>query len=137
MTMAPTIRIAAALIEDGDRTLLVRKAGTRWFMQAGGKIEPGESAVAALCRELREEIGLVLPEGAAQPLGRFTAAAANESGYLVEAEIFHLSLIHDPAPGAEIAETLWLTQQEALALPLAPLTRDAVLPLWRSLSGAK
>lgn len=39
-----TIRIAAALIDDDTgQLLLVRKAGTRWFMQAGGKIEDGES----------------------------------------------------------------------------------------------
>jgi len=37
------IRIAAALIDDGrGRTFLVRKAGTSWFMQAGGKIEVRE-----------------------------------------------------------------------------------------------
>jgi len=48
-----TIWIAAALIEDGEgRLLLIRKAGTEWFMQAGGKIEDGESPLAALRREL-------------------------------------------------------------------------------------
>lgn len=53
------IRVAAALIEDGaGRLLLVRKAGTSCFMQAGGKIEPGEDPAAALLRELDEEIGL-------------------------------------------------------------------------------
>jgi 8-oxo-dGTP pyrophosphatase MutT (NUDIX family) len=42
--LVPTIRIAAALIDDDSgRMLLVRKAGTPWFMQAGGKIEPGET----------------------------------------------------------------------------------------------
>jgi 8-oxo-dGTP pyrophosphatase MutT (NUDIX family) len=54
----PMIRIAAALIDDDrGRLLLVRKVGTPWFMQAGGKIEHGESAISALDRELREEIG--------------------------------------------------------------------------------
>jgi 8-oxo-dGTP diphosphatase len=42
------IRITAALIDDGPgRLLSVRKAGSEWFMQAGGKIERSESAVAA------------------------------------------------------------------------------------------
>ena len=72
------IRIAAALIDDGaGRLLLVRKAGTRFFMQAGGKIEPGETPAAALIRELDEEIGLKVAEADLSPIGRFSAAAAN------------------------------------------------------------
>ena len=66
MTVIP---IAAALIEDGaGHVLLVRKADTRFFMQAGGKIEPGEEPAAALVRELHEEIGLIVAEADLQPL---------------------------------------------------------------------
>jgi len=43
------IRIAAALLTDArGRLLLVRKRGTAWFMQPGGKIEPGEQPFDAL-----------------------------------------------------------------------------------------
>ena len=45
----PTIRIAAALIRnERGEVLLVRKRDTQAFMQPGGKLEPGESAAAAL-----------------------------------------------------------------------------------------
>lgn len=125
-----TIRIAAALIEDGGgRLLLVRKTGTQWFMQAGGKIEGSEDPLAALHRELREEIGLELEQEAARYLGRFSAPAANEPDCIVEAELFHVRTSHLPAISAEIAEALWLGPAEAMAMPLAPLTRDHVLPL--------
>ena len=99
-----TIRIAAALIDDGcGRVLLVRKNGTRWFMQAGGKIEGGEEPFAALCRELREEIGLELEQEAARYLGCYSAPAANEPDCVVEAELFHVRTSHLPAISAEIA----------------------------------
>jgi 8-oxo-dGTP diphosphatase len=85
------IHIAAALIEDeAGRLLLVRKAGTRWFMQAGGKIEEGESALCALQRELKEEIGLPIGDEEVRYLGRFSAPAANEANFIVEAEVFHI-----------------------------------------------
>ncbi len=47
------IIIAAAIITDSQgRCLLVRKRGTEYFMQPGGKPEIGETPHAALIREL-------------------------------------------------------------------------------------
>src|SRR5580700_3230569 len=50
-------RIVAALVQDdARRVLLVRKKGTRAFMQPGGKLRESESHLAALERELSEEL---------------------------------------------------------------------------------
>ena len=131
-TLARTIQVAAALIDDGaGRLLLVRKAGTRWFMQAGGKIEEGESALLALRRELSEEIGLILADDDARYMGLFLSPAANEPGRIVEAEVFHVRTRHAPQARGEIAEAVWVSLVEAEALPLAPLTRKHILPLSR------
>ena len=127
------IRIAAAVIVDGDgRTLLVRKRGTRAFMQPGGKIAAHESAAEALARELREELGC---EVAAKPrsLGSFRAPAANEAGRIVEAELFAVELSGTSSVGAEIEELAWIDPNATGDIPLAPLTRDHVLPLVRTL----
>jgi 8-oxo-dGTP diphosphatase len=111
--------------------LLVRKAGTSAYMQAGGKIEPGETPLDALRRELAEEIGLAITD--ARALGRFQSPAANEPGRVVEAELFHLTAPHEPVAAAEIAEARWVPIAEAEALPLAPMTRIHVLPIARRL----
>lgn len=125
-----TIRIAAALVEDDHgRLLLVRKAGTQWFMQPGGKIEGEEDARSALRRELREEIGLDLEEESALYLGCFSAPAVNEPGWSVEAELFHVRTAHKAAARAEIEEAVWVDAAEAVLMPLAPLTRIHVVPL--------
>jgi 8-oxo-dGTP diphosphatase len=68
--------VAALLVGKDDRLLLVRKRGTNAFMQPGGKIEPRETPIVALLRELHEELGLVIPPDAARHLGRFVAPAA-------------------------------------------------------------
>ena len=131
------IRIAAALIDDDQgRLLLVRKAGTPWFMQPGGKIEGDESALNALRRELYEEIGLSLTHEEPRYLGRFVAPAANEKGHVVEAEMFHIRTAHNPTAGLEIEQAIWADPAEADALCLAPLTRDHILPLAEALWSA-
>lgn len=127
----PVLRIAAAVIRDeGGRLLLVRKRGTVMFMQAGGKIEDGEEPLAALARELSEELGLII--GGAEPryLGRFEADAANEPGHVVQAELFELPWTGDVRPAAEIEEVLWLHPADRVVPPLAPLTRRHVMG-WR------
>ena len=130
MTGFGTIRIAAALLIRADgRILLVRKRGTVVFMQPGGKIEPGEDAAMALCRELDEELGVRI--GPEEPLyiGQFSAPAANEPGWVVQAEIFRLAWNGVVTPAAEIEEIIWADPALPGVMPLAPLTRDHVLPL--------
>lgn len=133
----PPIRIAAAVLMRGDgRTLLVRKRGTVAFMQAGGKIEPGETPVAAVCREVREELGLALDAARLGYLGRFVAAAANEAGRSVEAELFIAAIDEAVFPAAEIDGVAWVGPCAAIDLPLAPLTEDHVLPIARLMAEA-
>lgn len=130
--MSQIIRIAAALLIDPQgRTLLVRKRGTQAFMQPGGKIDAGESPQAALVRELHEELGLRLDPAQAVYLGQFSAPAANEPGFEVQAELFRVDSAEDVAPAAEIEEVVWLATDQATDLELAPLTRDLILPLYR------
>ncbi len=128
----PTVlRVAAGIITDSrGRTLVVRKRGTTTFMQAGGKIEPGESALAALTRELLEEIGLTLDLDSTEYLGSFRAEAANEPNTVIRAEVFALVTDGEVTPSAEIEELVWLEALETPGIELAPLTRDTVLPLW-------
>ncbi len=131
--MPSTLRIAAALLIDADgRTLLVRKRGTQAFMQPGGKIDAGEQPAEALARELHEELNLRIAPGAAVYLGKFSAPAANEPGFTVEAELFQVQIDVPVSPAAEIEELRWIDPAGDGGLHLAPLTRDLILPFYRA-----
>ena len=127
------ISVVAALIRDNDgRVLVVRKRGTSAFMQPGGKRDAGEGDVAALSREIAEELGCRVVRETARPLGVFDCAAANEPGFRVQAAVYAVDVEGAVTPRAEIDEAIWI---DPLALPdlhFAPLTRDHVLPLART-----
>lgn len=134
--MSRRIRIAAALIDDGlGHILVVRKRGTAAFMQAGGKIEPGETPFGALARELTEELSFTPKQAEARFLGTFVADAANEPNCQVEAHLYHVRATRGQfRHAAELEEAIWVSIESAGELNLAPLLRDHVLPLARALA---
>jgi 8-oxo-dGTP diphosphatase len=124
------IKVVAALIrDDAGRVLLVRKRGTMAFMQPGGKRDPGEDDIAALSREIAEELGCRLVRDTILPLGEFDAVAANEPGRRVNACLYEIDVSGDFAPKHEIEEMIWIDPATPPNIALAPLTRDHVLPL--------
>jgi len=107
----------------GRRT---RRPGHRYpgvWDALGGKPEPGESLLAALLREVREEAG-VEPLDAA-PLGCFHDSDRADAFYVTttwRGEPRNTDLV-------EHSELRWLALDEALHEPLAPSTRQALLRL--------
>ncbi|WP_411380983.1 NUDIX hydrolase [Pseudomonas sp. MPB26] len=132
MTNISLIRIAAAVLIGSDgQTLQVRKRGTQAFMQPGGKIDAGEQPAEALARELHEELNLRIAPSDARYLGQFSAPAANEPGFTVQAELFLVRIEGPVTPAAEIEEVRWIDPTGDGGLLLAPLTRDLILPFYR------
>ena len=124
------IHIAAAIIlNKKNQMLLVRKKNTHRFMQAGGKIEKGETPLQALLRELDEELQIQPDPTQIYYHGEFRAPAANEPGHTVHAHIYQLTW-HNPIQiAAELEEARWEYPTDAPQLLLAPLTEHFILPL--------
>lgn len=74
--------VLGALVREGHVLLALRSHGKRahpgvWDLP-GGHVEPGESELAALGRELHEELAVEIDLGTAEHLCRLTAAPAGE-----------------------------------------------------------
>ncbi|MGV8409409.1 NUDIX hydrolase, partial [Pseudomonas aeruginosa] len=111
---------AACLFDDQGNLLLVRKRGTQAFMLPGGKREPGETPLAALQRELLEELRLPMGASTFEHLGSFQAPAANEANTRVDADIYVARLPHAVCAQAELEELAWLVPGQAQPDNLAP-----------------
>lgn len=122
--------VGAVILDAAGRLLTVRKSGTHRFMLPGGKREAGEDDLAALARELAEELGVRLVR--AEPLGIFEAAAANEPGRRVRSHAYRVEIDGEIAIGSEIVELCWL-EPSSPRVALAPLLSEAILP---SLAGS-
>ena len=103
-----------------------------WDTAAGGMVAAHESYAESAARELEEELGLVIDPTQATFLGQFSAPAANEPGFVVQAEIFQLTIDAEVSPAAEIEEVVWVDPATDPVLELAPLTRDLILPFYRA-----
>lgn len=121
MTPEPPYVDSLAWILVRDRALLsVRTKGKDKFYLPGGKREPGESDVAALCREIREELGVELDP---MSFSFFASLRERADGYADGREVrmtcFTAEHRGELAPAREIAEHRWLTTADAGACPPA------------------
>lgn len=107
----------AALAHIRDRRLIqTRSVGKSVFYMAGGKIDPGETALQALHREIREELGVGVSE--ISELGVFRAEAyGHANGTQLHMTCFLADITDEPRPTGEIAELRYFTGGEYAAMP--------------------
>ncbi|OGB94782.1 MAG: hypothetical protein A2Z31_05875 [candidate division NC10 bacterium RBG_16_65_8] len=104
------INKVGVLILRGDRILLCRKnRDTSKLILPGGRIEPGESDLDCLRRELQEELGDVSLTHV-EFLGAYEERASLDDPTVVKTlriALYRGDLVGTPTPHAEIAELVW------------------------------
>ena len=114
----PTWYFALAIVRKGHRFLLTqeRKYGASWSIP-GGRVEPGETLVAACIREVLEETGVPV---SLDGIYRIEHAPTNHGSRV---RVIFAATPRDDTPPKQVADeeslrASWLTLDEIAALPL-------------------
>jgi 8-oxo-dGTP diphosphatase len=108
------MRVVAAIIERGDRRLLIgqrRRNDTsplKWEFP-GGKVEDGEEPETALARELREELGVTLRKSV--EIARVTHRYA-ETPELIEVQFFAVEIAEEVVVPNAFEQLHWVLPKE-------------------------
>jgi len=133
--MRPRKLVVAALVRQGARILMSRRRADQpmpnlWEFP-GGKVEPGEAPVAALAREVREELGCEIDVGGIHDVV-FHAYPEFDLVMLVYA-----ATIAGGTPRAvEVAEVAWIEATQIPSLDLLPADTPLALALAGTQTGA-
>lgn len=123
------IDVAAAIVRQADGRVLLaeRPHGKPWagyWEFPGGKIEAGEAPVAALARELHEELGIEID--AATPWITFVHAYPEKS---VRLHFFRVSRWHGTPYGREGQRLAWERPGALMVSPLLPANEKVLRAL--------
>jgi 8-oxo-dGTP pyrophosphatase MutT (NUDIX family) len=101
----------AGLLIIRDRKLLLAFSKNKaCFYLPGGKIDQGESSKTALCREIREELGISLEEDDVEFYTHISAPAFGEqNGVIMEQDCFFIHRPVTPVAAAEIGDIGYFT----------------------------
>ncbi|MFT3935635.1 MAG: NUDIX domain-containing protein [Chitinophagaceae bacterium] len=106
---------AGLLVIKEKKLLLAFSKNKQCFYLPGGKVEKGETAQAALCREIEEELGVQLLETDLQYHTHISAPAYGEAnGIIMEQDCFLVLKEITPSAAAEIGELRYFSLNEYL-----------------------
>ena len=109
---------AGLLLLKDRKLLLAYSSNKQCFYLPGGKIDPGETAAQALCREIAEELNIHVAENELQWYTHISAPAYGEiPGTMMEQECFFIRSMADPVASAEIGKIKYFTVADYLQQP--------------------
>ena len=124
--MKTYFKYALCIIRD-NRLLVLEEVDNELYLMPGGRPEAGESGEQALCRELREELGIDLDTGSLRYLGAFEDVAAGSPDARVHIELYLGDFSGELRPRSEVKRLVWFSRDDDWT-KLAPVTKNKILP---------
>ncbi|MGB6546029.1 MAG: (deoxy)nucleoside triphosphate pyrophosphohydrolase [Candidatus Acidiferrales bacterium] len=126
------VTVVAALIEENGRILICQRSRSGSFPLSwefpGGKVEPGETLVQALAREIHEELGVACTVGAEQYRTRHRYAQQPELADGLELIFFSVQ-ISGPPQNLAFAQIIWERIEALGDYDFLPADRELVAQL--------
>ena len=115
MMKLPTVGL---LMIQNRKLLLAYSRNKKCFYLPGGKIDEGETAAMALCREIAEEMNITIDQVELEYHTHITAPAyGEEDGIIMEQDCFFLHRNVAPQASAEIGELKYFSLDDYLSEP--------------------
>jgi 8-oxo-dGTP diphosphatase len=113
------IVVVAAVIEEGGRYLITQRRETAvlpllWEFP-GGKVEPGESDVAALAREVRHRLGVAI-----EVREKMNVVRHDYEKYSVELHLYACRISSGSPEARHVRDFRWVTSSEFDGLEFTP-----------------
>ncbi|MFN1533800.1 NUDIX hydrolase [Vibrio jasicida] len=119
---------AGIIIKDGA-LLVLRSKGKDTFYAPGGKLDSGETPEQALCRELNEEVNIVVAEDALTLFGCFEAPAHDKDDITLVMDVFFVNdYSGEVVAGNEIEECQWVDSSNVDDIAISTIFRNEVFP---------
>ena len=132
MRGAPRLRVCAMIVRHGQLLLVrQRKGSSTYWLLPGGGVERGETVVAALLREVREECGLDVrvllpPLGLVESISPDGGQSRHTLQLIYAAETLDQASVRPGDPA--ILECRWAGPDELPGLVLHPPIPDLLVP---------
>jgi 8-oxo-dGTP diphosphatase len=117
----------ALCIIKNNHMLVQEEIGEDYLLLPGGRAEAGEGAIQALCREIKEELGIELDLPSLKLIGEFQDEAASNPGAQVCVELYQANFHGELRPCSEVKKLIWISKEDDWS-KLAPVTRNKILP---------
>lgn len=104
------VKTAGLLVIKNRKLLLAFSNNKQCYYLPGGKLDAGEDSRQALCREIEEELAVVLKPDELEYYSHITAAAYGEpTGTIMEQDCFFALIDINPVAAAEIGGLQYFT----------------------------
>ena len=124
-------KAAAIFLDDKGRLMVSKDKGSTKWQMLGGAIEPGETQLECLKRELREELDVEIEVDPKMYRQTSPFAAANDPDKKVVLYLYYCKLLGEPKLIEHVEALHWLTKDDAQSgkFEFSEVMNKFILPL--------